>query len=526
MHSHTRSNFFWLLFGFGCASSAQADFQPIIITTNSYNHDIVVERTAAPPAVSVTTASMEQGIANSGFTWFERGYLPDWPATGLPEAGSILTSDLSPDHKYEMPATYKGSNAFLLDTTRPSTVITLSSPTNCAVMSLLTSSGGARNVIQYTVHYQNGSTERGSFPSQDWYSNEDPAWAANGKVNVVSFVHADLNSYNPKLYSADVRLSDVVTSIHSIELSLSSGSGHTAIFAVSGAPMQGAVFVPMEITGYTEDVVVEASAAKPGFLETNTTATLAAGINNSGFTWYEKGYNPAAPGSGLPAAGTLVTSESDADHHFLMPPSYIAPNSVLVDSAGTNPVITLQTPARYSAISFLTASSGGPVTNSCVVRHADGTSETNSFASPDWLDNTSPALTVSGRVSVSTRLIADQNSDQPRLYAVDVPIANQDSAIKTITVSRPGANAAGHCALFALAGSPAGNPPPDRAVLSITRAPNGMLTFRSTQPGRLESCSGLAGNGPNWRDEGSISQTVSLALAPGEMTRFYRVVAQ
>src|SRR5262249_3958176 len=146
-------------------------------------------------------------------------------------------------------------------------------------LSFLTSSGVGRNLLRYVLNHDDGSRQEGIFTSPDWYNDGDPAWAANGRVNAVTFTHADLNSYNPRLYSVDIRVSNAHSPIRNIELSYAGGRGHSAIFAMSGAA--GETFTPIEIAGYNEDVVVEASAVKPGFIETNTTATMDSGVTNS-----------------------------------------------------------------------------------------------------------------------------------------------------------------------------------------------------------------------------------------------------
>src|SRR5262245_47385896 len=82
------------------SGAARADFVPIALTSNSYNHDVVVERSAPPPVVPSTSASMDAGQENTGFSWYERGYNPDAIATGLPVAGALLISDVATDHQY------------------------------------------------------------------------------------------------------------------------------------------------------------------------------------------------------------------------------------------------------------------------------------------------------------------------------------------------------------------------------------------------------------------------------------------
>jgi len=525
MKAHPSPISLLLTLSLNCACLARADFEPIALSPDSYNQDVVVEKNAPPPVVPVTTASMDQGASDSGFTWFERGYVTDWPVTGLPEAGSILTSDLSPDHQYQMPWTYKTNNAVLIDAARTGSVVTFTTPTNCAALSFLTSSGDARNVIQYTVHYGNLGSETGRFVSPNWYNDGDPAWAANGCVNVTTFVRADLNSYNPRLYSADVILSNAVGPITSIGLSLVSGTGHAAIFAISGAPSMTDAFIPIDIGGYNEDLVVEASAIKPGFIDTNTTATMDNGTANTRFTWYETGYYPLAPQTGLPKAGSVLISESDASHRFLMPPSYTNANAIFVDAASGKSVVALITPAPYSAISFLTASGHGPVTNRCVVSHSDGTGETNTFVSPDWLGGSSPGAFCShGRVSISTKLTDNINMDEPKLYAVDVPISHSNKAVTKITLSLSDAGVDAHAIVFAISGTSPGTAPV-RPVLVIASTQDGHLTIHSTQPGQLQSCASLPCAASYWKDEGPISQSLTL-VPPPEKARFFRVVAQ
>jgi hypothetical protein len=327
------------------------------------------------------------------------------------------------------------------------------------------------------------------------------------------------------LYSVDIALADTASPINAVELFLTNGVGHTAVFAVSGASLTGSAFAPIEIGCYNEDVVVEASALKPGFLETNTTATMDSGTANLRFTWYERGYCSLAPGSGLPPAGSLLTNQDDASHRFILPSSYTDANAILLDSVCTNAVVKLVAPAPYSALSFLTASAHGPVTNRCVISHADGRSETNEFVSPDWLGNSPAAFATQGRVSVSTRLIDNLGSGSPRLYAVDVPLTNTASPVTRIRLALGSADADGHAVVLAVSGSSAGVVPRVRPALTIVQSADGNLIVHSSQPGTLESCSSLSGTQGNWKPEGPISSNLTVTRSAGQ-ARFYRVVSQ
>jgi hypothetical protein len=523
MYLSQRSIFILFILSSISSVNAAAQFEPILLTTNSYNHDVVIEKTAGPPVVCVTTASMEQGTNNLGFTWFERGYLPEWPATGLPEAGSVLVSDWSQDFQYQMPPSYKTNNAFLIDSSNTNATIYLSQRTKCAALSFLTSSGISRNVLGYTVHFENGTTESGTFISRNWYSDGDPAWSANGKINVTSFVQSDLNSYNPRIYSENVSLLNSSALVESIELSLSSGAGHSAIFAVSAAQTPGGVFLPLGIRGYTVDAVVEADAVKTGWMETNSSATMQNGTKNSGFTWYEQGYNPMAPASGLPAPGSAVTSEIDGAHHFLMPPTYREPNSIFLESTSTNPVLFFAAPDCYSMLSFLTASSGGAASNVCIIRHLDGNRETNWFPSPDWMGSAPAAVTVGGRVDLSTKLISAPDAVSAKLFTADVPIADQISPITQITLLL-GSNSTGRVVVFAVSGVPSNLTPTKPPTITVDPGANGTVVVHSSQPGRVQSSVILIRSPLYWRDEGPILTNLVLKRATEDPVRFYRVM--
>src|ERR1043165_6147870 len=96
MHTHVwykSTKIITLSLAINCLNLARADFKPIALTPDSFNQDIVIEKEASPPLVPVTTATMDGGLANTDYTWFERGFKPDWPGTGLPVAGSRITSE-------------------------------------------------------------------------------------------------------------------------------------------------------------------------------------------------------------------------------------------------------------------------------------------------------------------------------------------------------------------------------------------------------------------------------------------------
>src|SRR5580658_9657803 len=109
----------WAALWFCLVLPARAGFVPITLTASSFNQDVVVENTAPAPVIGggFTTASMDEGIGNTGTSWYEEGYDSAAPTTGLPTAGSAFTSQSSSSHQYTMAPSYKTNNAVLLDST-------------------------------------------------------------------------------------------------------------------------------------------------------------------------------------------------------------------------------------------------------------------------------------------------------------------------------------------------------------------------------------------------------------------------
>ncbi|HYE31158.1 MAG TPA: immunoglobulin domain-containing protein [Methylomirabilota bacterium] len=224
-----------------------------------------------------------------------------------------------------------------------------------------------------------------------------------------------------------------------------------AFAAVAAALTTHAQFSPITLTpeSYTHDIVVERAVLQP--FTPSTTASMDGGTNNTGATWYEVGYNLDAPETGLPSAGATFTAADLADHSFQMPGSYSANNAIYLNSGVTNGTLTLTTPRAASSLSFLTASGNGPITVGYTLRFANGTTETGTFVSPDWFGNTPIAHTAAGRVNAQTGGFDSVSSENPRLYAVDVAVANSSTAINSIELTWN--SGTGRAAVFGVSGS-------------------------------------------------------------------------
>jgi predicted alpha-1,6-mannanase (GH76 family) len=435
----------------GIASVARANFVPITLTGGSFNQDMVVESTAPAPVVSggYTTASMDSGIGNTLTSWYEQGYNTASPTAGLPHAGATFTSQSLPTHQYAVAPSYTTNNALLLDSTLTNGTFTLTTAAAYLQLSFLESGGNNGVAFRYTVHHLDGTVETGNASIPDWFNGSSPAWTANGRLDVSTFALQSVAN-NPRLYSLDVTLTDAASPVTSIDFAYASGTGHGAIMAVSGA--NGGSFSPIVVTGYNQDIVVEAAAGKPGALSGVTTATMDAGTNNASSTYYEAGYVPQAPGTGLPRAGTLLTNVSAADHVYRMPPSYTTRNAVLISSNSPTATIVPTAPVSVAGLSFLIAAGHGPLTLACLVHHADGTTESNSIISADWFNLAPTAWFANGRVSVNDSTVNSINSGNPRLYAADLSLADAASPVTSIRLDYLSGSAGANAVIFAVSG--------------------------------------------------------------------------
>jgi len=416
---------------------ARADFDPIPLTPGSFNADVIVERTAPPPIPAGYTASMDGGTNNNGNTWYEQGYNTASPTSGLPPAGSTFTHTNDPNTQYTMPASYTTNNAILIDSRITNGTLTLSAPTTLTNISILNSAGSGPLTVNYTVHHASSPDETGSWSSLNWFNGPTPAWMAGGRVQGDSgTTFNNVGTVNPQLFGTQIAVSDA-SPVTSIDFFYSgTGGGHTCIFALSGNA-SGSSWIPLAVTGFTKDMVVAVGESSPTALTTATTVSMDGGTANTGNTWYERGYYPLLPNSGLPAPGTVITSAdpNKTDHHYIMPANYAAPNAIYVDATLTTANVTPAAPQNYSAFSFLNATANGAVTCQAVMQYADGTSETNTFIAKDWFNGTPFAYRSDGRVNLNNRSLNNFNGGvNPRLYEAEFVLGNTVSVVTNIVL--------------------------------------------------------------------------------------------
>jgi PEP-CTERM motif len=234
----------------------------------------------------------------------------------------------------------------------------------------------------------------------------------------------------------------------------------TLLAAVMGPVTAAAGTIPIAITGFNQDVVVEASAINdPTTHYANAvTASMDTGTLKTFYTWYESGL-PGSGGGGLPASG-LITSAADPTTTFQLA-SYTGLNALLLDASNTSGTLSLTTPGSYSSLSFLVSSALGSATSpvlSLTLHFADGTPALSglSVVAPDWFGNSPAAVIAHGRVSVDQGTFDQVGSDNPRMYQENValPASALGHAISSIDIAwSADGSPTSHTAIFALSGT-------------------------------------------------------------------------
>lgn len=425
-------------------------FSPIAVTAGSYNEDMIVEKGALVPA---TTATFDGGTNNNGTTWFERGYYTADNTIGLPSPGSTFTSASQSDHSYTMASSYTTNDAVLLNSSVSSATLLLKTPAAYSGLSFLASAASGPATNNYAVHHSDGSIETGSIVVPDWFGSGTVALGVGGRVDASSRSFENIGSAGdlPDIFSEDITLTNTTSPVTGIVLTSASG-GNTCLLAVSGST--GGAFSPIAVTGYNEDMIVEAGAQQ--FVgQSYTTASMDNGTANTGTSWYETGFSTTpyfAAGSGVPSAGAGFTSQTQADHHYKMAPSYTANDAAYVD-ASTSDTITFSTPAAVWALSFLASAGHGPVNVNYTIHHNNGTTETGTFAAPDWFATNSVAWAAGGRVDVGNGGIQTFGNG-PNLSSVDIGVTNISSPVTSIDLSFGSGNySGGNAEVFAVSGA-------------------------------------------------------------------------
>ena len=449
---------------------------PLPLASGSLNQDVVVERTAQPalPVPNPTTATSDGGIANSGYTWYERGFNTNLPSSGIPPAGSTFVSagdaTNGETHVFMMAPSYKTNDVLMVDPTFTTGTLSVNTIDVYANISLLASTSYGPVTNNWTVNYVDGSTTTGTFVVPDWSGGSavNVAYTVNGAYSPQGQTFEWFSVSNPRLYQFDLPSAPgTAVAISNIVIAWVGGNAlaHETIFAASASTDNLNYTNPLVLTGFNQDMIVEASAAMPERLVGATTATYDAGLGNTGMTLYEQGYNTNAPTTGMPAAGSAITN---GNRVFVLAPSWQGPNAAFID-AQNSATLTLATPAPHGILSFLTDAGNGPTTLDYTVNFSDGSTQKGTISALDWFNQSPWAFNANGRVSVDNATFNSVGTGTNcNLFAVDITITNANVGVNINSVNLTyDKAAAGRAFVFALSGSSLISANPDYVTTSV-----------------------------------------------------------
>jgi hypothetical protein len=197
-----------------------------------------------------------------------------------------------------------------------------------------------------------------------------------------------------------------------------------AVLTLAGAVLLAplateAALIPIQVTGFNQDVIVETGAVDDPttHYQSAITASMDNGVTRTGNAWYERGFNTAAPTTGLPNGGVVTVSESDPTLSFVLQ-SATTNNALLLDTANSSGRLTLTTPVPMTRLAILAASGNGGVTSAPVtVNFSDGTPAASlTYTAGDWFNQNPIAVTAMGRVNASAGTVNNVGAANPRLY--------------------------------------------------------------------------------------------------------------
>jgi hypothetical protein len=205
---------------------------------------------------------------------------------------------------------------------------------------------------------------------------------------------------------------------------------------ILAASAQAQVYVPIPVTGYTQDVIADAGGTA---IATTTTNFDEPALQTSQFSYvlYQQGYNTAFPSLGVPSTGSIITSPTRS--YQLGPIS--GNNSLQLIDPGSfgQPVpsgtLTLATPAPYAALSLLLADGVGHqppngYPGTLAVNWSNGSTMDYTYIVYDWFllfggtpgPNSGFAITGLDRAARTTGT-PDNNTTDPRLYYYDIDLS-------------------------------------------------------------------------------------------------------
>jgi autotransporter-associated beta strand protein len=180
--------------------------------------------------------------------------------------------------------------------------------------------------------------------------------------------------------------------------------------------------LPLSVSGYNQDVVVEHTATPANFRTFITRGFDNANTNSGGFAFFESGYNGtnASGNAGLPQNHTFTSASTSLTEFTL--PSYTGNNALILNSNGGTGTLTLSQHGSFGDISILAAGANGSASLNVTLDFTDGSSIlASSLTVPDWFSSSTAAYTAVSRVSLSDGSVQTA-AGGPKLYEEDITV--------------------------------------------------------------------------------------------------------
>ncbi len=284
-------------------------------------------------------------------------------------------------------------------------------------------------------------------------------------------------------------------------------------------------FSPIAVAGFNQNMVIPAGASQTGATSTITASMDSGTANLANNVWYEKGYNTAAPATGLPASGSTFTSQNDSLHTFKMQSYTGSGDAILLSNSSgdvhTSGTLTLTTPAAYKAISLLESSGNGPNYFNVIINYSDGApaSTIPDVIAPNWFNQTANiACVASGRAvpsSSSTTSFNSVGTMNPVLTQQDLALPDTTDPISSILFTW--ASGSGNTAIFAVSG--AATPTSPILIYTGAQAP-GVFNSSSDNFANPNPINFTPGSVVQFDDSATLANnnhniTVSAGISPG-----------
>lgn len=193
-------------------------------------------------------------------------------------------------------------------------------------------------------------------------------------------------------------------------------------------------YSPIVVTGFTQDIFAESG--------TNAVATTTAFLDATNHVMYTATFaSTNGLNGGVLDNGTIV---SGTRTYQIAPytgsnATYMSLNGAIANTTASS-TLTLQTPASYSRLSFLSFSTEGSSTLNAVITFTDGsTFNAGNFVFQDWFGGANSVYANFGRIGrlAAPPYVVDGYPTNPRWYAADIPISctNQSKLLQSITIS-------------------------------------------------------------------------------------------